>query len=420
MTQQTETMPSAKRTLTAGNDYRSFLRALKKGKWTIDQLTGEADRPEKLQALVELMGAEKYEASLIRAFDKGDVDRETGEVLWVEHKKKTTPSAENGEPKLTGTGSDPLPPPPAPPVMKTHEQIQRLVDEAVEKNGANILDRADGDEILTQFGLKREEVTERMVERADNHVQRKLREHLATENDKASNRGKVSWEGDEQLDPALNADHPIRGAAAARREMGERSKNLDNGDGKGHIIQEGDDDTFTFNGENEMKLSEKAARSLLIAAGIEAKTWGAKKLAAALNDQERLVEATEPEDEKQKEQFNTVLKAVADGNKVYVMDSGRVTEKKTSGEAKKSSGKGRKKREGEMSCVDAIEKVLSETKKEMTAKELVEAMAKKGYWSSPGKTPAATVGARIYVDIQKQGKKSRFVKVGKGTFGIKK
>ena len=57
----------------------------------------------------------------------------------------------------------------------------------------------------------------------------------------------------------------------------------------------------------------------------------------------------------------------------------------------KTCGKGatKPKRTNAMSALDAAAKVLAETKKAMTAKEMIEAMAAKGYWRSPaGATPA--------------------------------
>ena len=49
------------------------------------------------------------------------------------------------------------------------------------------------------------------------------------------------------------------------------------------------------------------------------------------------------------------------------------------------------KADGKLSCIDAAAKVLAETKEPMGTKEMIEQMAKKGYWSSPGgKTPSAT------------------------------
>jgi hypothetical protein len=45
-----------------------------------------------------------------------------------------------------------------------------------------------------------------------------------------------------------------------------------------------------------------------------------------------------------------------------------------------------------LSALDAAAKVLAETGTPMTCKELIGAMAAKGYWASPGgKTPEATL-----------------------------
>jgi hypothetical protein len=54
---------------------------------------------------------------------------------------------------------------------------------------------------------------------------------------------------------------------------------------------------------------------------------------------------------------------------------------------------------------------LGETGQAMTSGELIEAMAKKGYLSSPnGQTPAATLYAAIIRETGKKGKESRFAK----------
>jgi hypothetical protein len=48
--------------------------------------------------------------------------------------------------------------------------------------------------------------------------------------------------------------------------------------------------------------------------------------------------------------------------------------------------------EQKLSAIDAAAKVLTEAGQPMNTKEMVEAMATKGYWSSPaGKTPHATL-----------------------------
>jgi hypothetical protein len=70
-----------------------------------------------------------------------------------------------------------------------------------------------------------------------------------------------------------------------------------------------------------------------------------------------------------------------------------------------------------MSALDAAAKVLQESGEPMNAKALIEAMAAKGYWTSPGgKTPQATLSAAIQREIQVKGKGSRFKKPSKGHF----
>ena len=73
-----------------------------------------------------------------------------------------------------------------------------------------------------------------------------------------------------------------------------------------------------------------------------------------------------------------------------------------------------------MSALDAAAKVLSESKEPMRAKEMIERMAAKGYWKSPGgQTPAATLHAAMTREINTKGKNSRFKKVDRGLFAAK-
>ena len=78
------------------------------------------------------------------------------------------------------------------------------------------------------------------------------------------------------------------------------------------------------------------------------------------------------------------------------------------------------KAEGKLSAIDAAAKVLGETGQAMTAKELVEAMAAKGYWTSPhGLTPQATLFAALSREVSTKGKDARFVKAEPGKFALK-
>ena len=74
-------------------------------------------------------------------------------------------------------------------------------------------------------------------------------------------------------------------------------------------------------------------------------------------------------------------------------------------------------KEKKLSALDAAAKVLGETGQPMTSGELIEAMSKKGYWSSPnGQTPEATLYAAMIREIAKKGKDSRFAKAERGKF----
>ncbi len=45
--------------------------------------------------------------------------------------------------------------------------------------------------------------------------------------------------------------------------------------------------------------------------------------------------------------------------------------------------------------------------------ELTKRLLESGLWSCDGRTPQATVGAKLYTDIKKKGSQSQFVQAGK-------
>ena len=90
--------------------------------------------------------------------------------------------------------------------------------------------------------------------------------------------------------------------------------------------------------------------------------------------------------------------------------------KKASPKAKAAGGNGEAK-DKKLSAIDAAAKVLTETKQAMNAKELVEAMAAKNLWISPGgKTPHATLYSAILREINTKGNDARFKKTERGKF----
>ena len=77
-------------------------------------------------------------------------------------------------------------------------------------------------------------------------------------------------------------------------------------------------------------------------------------------------------------------------------------------------------KEKKLSAIDAAAQVLAASKEPMNAKQMIEAMAAKGLWTSPGgKTPHATLYSAIIREVATKGKESRFVKTERGKFAAK-
>jgi hypothetical protein len=71
------------------------------------------------------------------------------------------------------------------------------------------------------------------------------------------------------------------------------------------------------------------------------------------------------------------------------------------------------------SALDAAAQVLAESKEPMNTRQMIEAMAAKKLWTSPGgQTPWATLYSAILREINEKGKEARFVKTERGKFAI--
>jgi hypothetical protein len=71
-----------------------------------------------------------------------------------------------------------------------------------------------------------------------------------------------------------------------------------------------------------------------------------------------------------------------------------------------------------MSGLDAAAKVLTEAGEALNTKTMVERAIEKGYWTTNGKTPAATIYAAIIREIAQKDTASRFAKADRGKFKI--
>jgi len=86
----------------------------------------------------------------------------------------------------------------------------------------------------------------------------------------------------------------------------------------------------------------------------------------------------------------------------------KATAKPAAGKSAGAKADGKPKK---LSAIDVAAKVLAESKEPMSAKQMIEAMAAKKYWTSPGgKTPWATLYSAILRSVNKDGKESRFKK----------
>ncbi len=96
------------------------------------------------------------------------------------------------------------------------------------------------------------------------------------------------------------------------------------------------------------------------------------------------------------------------------MSDSSKTKTKAKAKGKRSEAKSQ---DGQLSWLNAAAKVLAEKGEPMTCKEMIEAMASKGYWTTPGgKTPHATLYSSIAREIRDKGKDSRFKKSERGKF----
>lgn len=73
----------------------------------------------------------------------------------------------------------------------------------------------------------------------------------------------------------------------------------------------------------------------------------------------------------------------------------------------------------ELTWKKAIDKVLAASSKALHYNEITERIISEGYRTSLGATPAATVNAQISSSIKKNGEKSPYIRVDKGTFALR-
>jgi hypothetical protein len=73
-----------------------------------------------------------------------------------------------------------------------------------------------------------------------------------------------------------------------------------------------------------------------------------------------------------------------------------------------------------MGGLDAAARVLAEAGEPMNCKAIVETALAKGYWTTGGKTPWATVYSAVIREIAAKGEQARFRKTARGLFELAK
>lgn len=72
-----------------------------------------------------------------------------------------------------------------------------------------------------------------------------------------------------------------------------------------------------------------------------------------------------------------------------------------------------------MDSLDAIEKVLQQAAEPLHYQEITKRILQQNLWQTDGKTPEATINARLSVDIKRLGTSSRFVRSAPGKFALR-
>ena len=112
-------------------------------------------------------------------------------------------------------------------------------------------------------------------------------------------------------------------------------------------------------------------------------------------------------------------KAVRAANKAPKQAKATAPEASPAVEQTKATKKVKVAKPKRVSALDAAAQVLQAEGKSMQSKALIEAMASKGLWTSPGgKTPHATLYAAMLREINAKGSQARFRKVERGQFAF--
>ena len=357
------------------DSYHAFLAGLLAGGWDAAQITGDVAQPDGLVDYLTGHGLEKAEQWIIRALDAGDLPD-------VEPRVVEEPAAAPAvKPAVkAGNASDPVSVKPA---KEKAKDVQALADELVWKAGQNAWNRGDLPDLLREFGLKDDDLNDRIREKALESFQARYRRNLNAE--------KLTWTGPTEgasvtgadthtwvtecgmlrivrvggADPRFAVIVKIVAKAAKEKEIANDLKNLREALERAEAWHAGQMDLTSVKSnrerilaeavelglhkrpaaqnynpeteEAEMHVTEKQARGLLTAMGVPGvDDWSIKKLTTAMADIAAATDGADlPEDADLRKLYKKIRQANDASTKISV---GEVSaEKSKPGKDKKSA-----------------------------------------------------------------------------------
>lgn len=158
--------------------------------------------------------------------------------------------------------------------------------------------------------------------------------------------------------------------------------------------------------------SKKPVRTSASAARAEGAQRTRRALDAARGEAIKAIAAADQENARKREERRASPDGMAPSERA-VAQGGKAAKARDAKPAKERKAR-------RTSALDAAAMVLAEAKEPMRARDLIERMAAKGLWTSPGgKTPEATLYAAMSREIKLKGAQARFTMSERGRFAVR-
>jgi hypothetical protein len=148
---------------------------------------------------------------------------------------------------------------------------------------------------------------------------------------------------------------------------------------------------------------------------VRIKTAG--RLRAPVGQTRSAAKSKKAKQKEHRDQLNAKIKAEAEAKNANVADETESVSQANEAEENTPVAAVGETKAKKLSALDAAAKVLAESDVPMTCKELIQAMATAGLWSSPkGRTPENTLYSAVMREVNVKKEEARFRKVSAGHF----